>query len=213
MKKYYPIFLDLENRHCVVIGGGVIAERKVRALLSAGAFVRLISPTCTKSISCLHAKGRIELLSRRYAEGDLKGASLVFAATGSDAVNSKVREEALRLGIPLNVADNPQLCDFIVPSIVKRDPILIAISTSGVLPMLSKKLRQEIGEKLPADYVKYARLVGAFRKFLLENVTDNRRRREIMKRLGQEPVPEVAGMTLKEIKERFLPDKNRRAVE
>lgn len=203
---YYPLFFNLEGKLCIVVGGGRVAERKARSLLSASATVRLISPRITRGISGLCRPGKIEVLTREYREGDLAGASLVFAATNRDEVNRMVREECVRRGIPLNVADRPELCDFIVPSTVRRKPVIVAISTSGLLPMLSKRLRTEIIEKLTTDYVRYAKTVGAFRKFLLQHVKDSRRRREIMKRIGEVTVSEIAGMTFKEMKERFLPD-------
>ncbi len=207
--KYYPLFFDLKGKLCVVIGGGRVAERKARSLIRASACVRLISPRITKGISGLYERGKIGVVRREYREGDLAGAGLVFAATGLDEVNRMVREECIRRAIPLNVADRPELCDFIVPSVVRRKPVTIAISTSGLLPMLSKKLRKEVVERLTADYVAYAKVVGAFRKLLLREVKDGRQRREIMKRLGEAPVSEVAPMTVKELKERFLPNRER----
>lgn len=203
---YYPLFLNIEGRLCVVIGGGRVAERKVRGLLSASARVRVISPRITKGLLKLHEQGKVETALRPYRKGDLAGAALVVAATDSDDVNRKVREESAGLAIPLNVVDNPALCDFIVPSVVKKGPILIAISTSGSLPMLSKKLRQDIMEALSADYVAYARVVGRFRRFLLDHVKSPRQRREIMGRVAAAAVDDVAPMTLKEMKERFLSD-------
>ena len=153
---YYPLFLSLKDKLCVIVGGGSVAERKVRGLLRAGARVRVVSPNVTKGILTLGLQDRIEIRRREYRKGDLEGATLVFAATGMAPVNARMRKVALRLSIPLNVVDNPDLCDFIVPSVVRKDPILIAISTSGVLPMLSKKLRREMIEGLSADYGKYA---------------------------------------------------------
>jgi siroheme synthase-like protein len=200
----YPLFLDLRDRLCVVVGGGAVAARKVRALLAGGARVRLISPAVTKALSRLAGQGRIELTQREYRKGDLEGACLAFAATGREEVNSRVRAESQRLAVPLNVADEPDLCDFLVPSTVRRGPIIIAISTSGLLPMLSKKVRQEIAQYLTADHSAYARRVGSFRRYLLQNVKSPGLRREIMRRVGGADFREVARMSLREMKERFL---------
>lgn len=189
-----------------MVGGGAVAARKVRALLASGARVRLVSPALTKGLSRLGAEGKIDVLQREYREGDLEGASLVFSATGRDDVNMPVREESARLAVPLNVADNPGLCDFLVPSMIRKGPIQIAISTSGLLPMLSKKLRQEITRCLSADHAAYARKVGRFRRYLLENVKNPGARREIMKRVGGAALEEVARMSLREMKARFLPE-------
>lgn len=203
-ESYYPLFFRLAGKLCVVVGGGRVAERKARALLAAGARVRLISPKNTTGISGLHLQGRIELAARQYREGDLEGASLVFAATDDGEVNRQVREESLRLSIPLNAADSPDMCDFIVPSLIRKGPVLIAISTSGLLPLLSKKLRVEITKSLTSDYTAYARRVGLFRKYLLEHVENSRLRREIMKRVSKAGVRDVSRMTLGEMKKRFL---------
>lgn len=201
---YYPLFLSLKDKLCVVVGGGRVAERKVRGLLKAGARVRVVSPAVTRGILALGLQGRIEISRKEYREGDLEGAVLVFAATGIARINAIMREESLRLSVPLNVVDNPDLCDFIVPSVVRKHPILIAISTSGILPMLSKKLRMEMIGGLSADYGTYAKRVGAFRKFLMENVNDASRRKEILGRIGKAGIPEIARMSLKQMKERFL---------
>ncbi len=203
-ESYYPLFFRLTGTLCIVVGGGRVAERKARALLAAGAVVRLISPKVTGGLSGLHLQGRIELVARDYREGDLKGATLVFAATDKGEVNGRVREESRRLAIPLNAVDNPGMCDFIVPSLIRKGPLLIAISTSGVLPLLSKKLRVEITKSLTPDYTAYVRRVGAFRRYLLQNVENGRQRREIMKRVSEADIHEVSRMTLGEMKKRFL---------
>jgi siroheme synthase-like protein len=152
----------------------------------------------------LHRQGRIELAAREYREGDLEGAALVFAATDKGEVNRQVREESQRLAIPLNAADSPDMCDFLVPSLIRKGPLLIAISTSGLLPLLSKKLREEITKRLTPDYTAYARRVVVFRKYLLHNVENSRLRGEIMKRVSRADVREVSRMTLGKMKKRFL---------
>jgi siroheme synthase-like protein len=203
-ESYYPLFFRLAGTLCVVVGGGRVAERKARALIAAGARVRLISPTSTSGLSGLHRQGKIELLAREYREGDLEGAALVFAATDKGEVNRRVREESRRLAIPMNAADSPDMCDFVVPSLIRKGPLLIAISTSGLLPMLSKKLRLEITKNVTPDYAAYVRRVGLFRKYLLQNVEDSRLRRDIMKRVGKAEIRDVSRMTLGEMKKRFL---------
>jgi siroheme synthase-like protein len=203
-ESYYPLFFRLAGTLCVVVGGGRVAERKARALIAAGARVRLISPKSTSGLSGLHLQGKIELLARQYREGDLEGAALVFAATDKGEVNKQVREESRRLAIPLNAADSPDMCDFIVPSVIRKGPVLIAISTSGLLPLLSKKLRAEITRNVTPDYAAYARRVGLFRKYLLQHVEDSRLRRDIMKRVSRADLTDVSRMTLGEMKRRFL---------
>jgi siroheme synthase-like protein len=202
---FYPLFLDLTGKLCVVIGGGAVASRKVRALLAAGASVKLIGPEVTKGIARLAAEGKIALTLREYRKGDLEGAALVFAAAGKEEVARQVKAEAQRRGVPMNAADAPDLCDFLVPSTIRRGPITIAISTSGVLPMLSKKLRQEIARSLTADHAACARRVGAFRRYLLKHIESAGERRRVMARVARADLHDLARMSLAEMKRRFLP--------
>jgi len=204
MAPYYPLFLDLTDKLCIVVGGGAVAERKARGLLNAGARVRLISPEVTRGVRRLARQGRIEVVSREYQEGDLDGAALAIAATSASEVNMRVKEESKRLSIPLNVADSPDLGDFIVPSVVRKGPVVVAVSTSGLLPVLARRLKEEIDLKLSADYLPYARRVGAFRRILIETVHDPGKKREILERVGRADVSEVSRMTLREMKKRFM---------
>ena len=209
MAAYYPLFLSLTGKLCVVIGGGKVAERKVQGLLRAGARLRVISPAATKGIRRLWKRGKVEVLEREYREGDLEGAALAFAATDLEEINERVRLESIHRAIPLNVVDNPDQCDFIVPAVVRNGPVSIAISTSGLLPVLAKKLKKELAGVLGADYGAYVRRVGAFRKFLIEHVQDAGERMAILKRVTDADVAEVSRLSLKEMKKRFLEDKDR----
>lgn len=204
MAQYYPLFLDLAGKLCVVVGGGAVAERKVRGLLDAGARVRLISPKVTGGVLKLSRQGRIEVVQREYQAGDLNGAALAIAATNSSGVNARVAEESRRLSVPLNVTNSPDLGDFIVPAVVRKGPVVVAVSTSGLLPALARRLKEEIESRLSADLALYARRMGAFRRFLIENVHDPARKREILRRVGKADVSEVSRMTLREMKKRFL---------
>lgn len=204
MTPYYPLFLDLTDKLCIVVGGGAVAERKARGLLNAGARVRLISPEVTRGVRRLARQGRIEVVPREYQEGDLDGAALAIAATNVEEVNMRVNGESKRLSIPLNVADRPDLGDFIVPSVVRKGPVVVAVSTSGLLPVLARRLKEEIDLKLSADYLPYARRVGAFRRILIETVHDPGKKREILERVGRADISEVSRMTLREMKKRFI---------
>ncbi len=204
---YYPLFLDISDKLCIVLGGGKVAERKVSMLLQFKAKVKLISPKATKNLLKLSRAGKIEIVERAYRGGDLNGASLVFAATDRDEINRRIKKEAESNGIPINVADDPILCDFIVPSIVKKGPITIAISTSGTLPLLSKKLREQINDYITKDYVKYARLIGKFRKLLMTTVKDKQKRKVIMGKIDKVDYRELANMNIKAIVNRFLIEK------
>lgn len=204
MAPYYPLFLDLTDKLCIVVGGGAVAERKARGLLNAGARVRLISPEVTRGVRRLAGQGRIEVVPREYQEGDLDGAALAIAATNASEVNMRVKGESKRLSIPLNVADRPDLGDFIVPAVVRKGPVVVAVSTSGLLPVLARRLKEEIGLKLSADYLPYARRVGAFRRILIQTVHDPGKKREILRRVCRADVSEVSRMTLREMKKRFI---------
>jgi precorrin-2 dehydrogenase/sirohydrochlorin ferrochelatase len=204
MDLYYPIFLNLVDKLCIVVGGGRVAERKIRSLLRARARVRVVCLNVTKGVAQLAVENRIEVICRGYCQGDLEGGTLAFAATDNEKVNRQVQEDASRLSMPVNVADNPNLCDFIVPSLVRKDPVLIALSTSGLLPSLSKKLRQEVIEGIASDYPLYARRVGAFRRYLIGHVDNGRTRKRIMRNIAGVGVAEIVRMTLTEMKERFL---------
>ena len=202
--RYYPLFLDLTGKVCVVVGGGRVADRKVRALLTCGARVRVVSLRVCKSIRKLSEAKRIELLERAYETADLRDATLVFAATNDVLTNGRVSQDARERGIPVNVADSPDLCDFIVPAVIRREPIVIAISTSGTLPMLARRLREEIGRQLSKDHARYTMKVGRLRKLLMERVGDRKKREKILKKINEVSIAELAAMSMKELRERFL---------
>jgi siroheme synthase-like protein len=201
---HYPLFLDISGKSCIVIGGGKIAERKVAMLLKFNADVKVISPKITAILSKLSGSGKIEIIEREYKDGDLDGASLIFAATNRKEINESIKKEAAMKSIPVNVVDDPVLCDFIVPSIVKKGPIVIAVSTSGVLPSLSKKLRKEISAYITEDYIKYVNIIGNFRKHLINNVKERKKRAEIMAEISKTDMKDLINMNTKEIKSRFL---------
>ena len=135
---FLPVFLDIRRRNTVVIGGGDVAARKVDLMLRAGARVDVVSPELCASLQRKADDGQIRYTARPYAEGDLSGARLVVAATDNEEVNRQVARDAEGLGIPVNVADNPEIGSYIVPSIVDRSPVLVAVSTGGASPVLAR---------------------------------------------------------------------------
>ena len=145
-RRFYPIFLDVADRRAVVVGGGKVAYRKAAALLEAGASVTAVAPEFDERLRTLS----VERIEREYREGDLEGAILAFAATNQRAVNAQVAREAKADGIPVNVADAPGECDFIVPARIRRGGIQVAISTSGANPSLAASIRGAV-EKLLDD--------------------------------------------------------------
>ncbi len=148
----HPIFVDLAGQPVVVIGGGAVAERKIEILIESGARVRVVSPEVTDLVARWAEAGRIAVERRGYRAGDLDGARLAYAATSDPRVNESIRDEARRAGIWLNVVDQPDLCDFITPALVRRGDLTIAVSTNGRVPGLSKKIRQELEQQYGPDY-------------------------------------------------------------
>ncbi len=146
MSRYYPAYLDLTGRRCVVIGAGEVAERKVAQLLASGADVTLVSPSATAELERLAGAGEVRWIKRAYVRGDLAGTALAIAATDDEAVNRAVHAEAEREKTLLNVVDVPSLCGFIAPSVVERGPVTVAISTAGTSPALARKLRELMGD-------------------------------------------------------------------
>lgn len=175
-RQYYPVLLDLRERRCVVVGGGEVAERKVRALLACGAEVVVVAPETTQAIGDFARQGRITLLSKTYESEDLAGAWLVIAA-GPPDINAAVAGDAERERIPINVVDDPARCDFIVPAVVRRGPVLIAVSSQGTSPALSRRLREQIEEQIGPEYGELAELLGRLRPEVLRVGDEDARRR------------------------------------
>ena len=160
----YPAILLLEGRLAVVIGGGQVAERKVRTLLDAGAKVRVVSSEVTKGIRKRADSGDIELVERRYERGDLAGSAAAVAATDDEAVNRGVFAEATEAGIPVNVVDNVSLCTFIAPSIIRRGDLVVAISTGGAAPALAVRIRERLEREFGEEYARFLTLMAELRE-------------------------------------------------
>jgi len=213
---FYPIFLNLEGRPCLVVGGGKVAERKALALVKAGAEVTVISPTLTKALKALvepttkkpenspktaqkscksHKKGKksekagspekpvdstkIRHIKRDYAFGDAEGYNLIVSATDNIGVSRLVHSDAFECGVLLNVADQPGLCDFIMPSVVDRGALKVAISTSGKSPYLASAMREMLEMSLPETLAPFVELLGAVRIKLLKEGANSDKKTEI----------------------------------
>ena len=165
---YYPIFLELNGRSCVVIGGGGVAERKVEDLLAMGARVTVISPVITDALRGLLAHGSIRHVERAYQEGDLADSDLVFAATEDRAVNAAAFREACARRIWINSADDAAHCDFILPGLVRRGDLAVAVSTGGVSPAATRAIREELDDYFTGDYARFVQIAGEVRRRLRE---------------------------------------------
>jgi precorrin-2 dehydrogenase/sirohydrochlorin ferrochelatase len=185
---YYPSFLNLIGKRAVVIGGGRVAERKILTLLKADARVTVISPQLTKRIEKEKRKNNIKHISRHYRKGDLKNAFIIIAATDSQAINKHISEDALCL---VNVVDAPSLCNFIVPSVVKRGPLTIAISTSGVSPAFSKSIRKELEKLYSSEFSRYLKFLEKFRKKAKKEIPDKTKRAAFLKSLASKEMIEM----------------------
>lgn len=150
--QYYPVYLDLRGRACVVVGGGEVATRKVESLLEAGARVTVVSPGMTPPLAALAETHEIVHHPRPYRTGDLAGAALAFAATDDETVHAAIAADAAAAGVLLNVVDRPRLCSFIVPAVVRRGPVAIGISTGGASPALARRMRQELEASIGPEY-------------------------------------------------------------
>lgn len=166
MASYYPVYLDIKGRSCVIIGGGEVAERKVHGLLDCGAKVSLISPEVTSGIREMAQGGSLQLETREYRKGDLKGAFLAIAATDRREVNEAIAKEAALEKVVLNVVDNAPLCTFIAPSVVSRGDVTVAVSTGGASPALARKLRESLEASETMEYAHLTGILSSARKEL-----------------------------------------------
>jgi siroheme synthase-like protein len=163
---YYPIFLEMKDRRCVVIGGGAVAERKAEGLVAVGANVTVIAPGITDGLKGLLKQGAIRHVAREYQAGDRAGYDLVFVATDNSEINAAVSNEARCLRIWVNSADDPDHCDFILPAVIRRGDLAVAVSTGGVSPAVTRAVREELDEYFNADYARFVQIAGEVRREL-----------------------------------------------
>ena len=163
---YYPIFLELKDRRCLVVGGGTIAQRKIEGLLAAGASVTVIAPTLTQELQRSLAAGEIACLQREYEEGDIKDYELCMVATDDGAVNAQLFAEGRSHGVWVNASDDPINCDFILPAVIRRGAITVAASTGGTSPALARRLREELEAYLTEEMPALADLLAEVRRDL-----------------------------------------------
>ena len=186
MNRLYPIFLKLEGRLCAVVGGGVVAARKAEALLECGARLRIIAPEAADEVKAWSAEGRVEWRRRALQPGDLDGACLIVASSDDEEANRAVFDEARRLGVPCNVVDVPELCDFFVPSTVRRGDVKLAISTNGQSPALAAALRRKLETDLPGELAEWVEQAGQLREKVRQACPGgSHKRMETMKKLTQ----------------------------
>jgi siroheme synthase-like protein len=180
---FYPLFLDLNGRPVLVVGGGVVAERKVDSLLEAGASVTLVSPDVTPHLRALERAGSIRIVPREFIDADLEGKLLAISATDNAAVQEQVARDARARNVLINTVDQPALCDFIVPAVVRRGDVVLAISTSGKSPALAAALRAKFDGMITEDLARVAEVLGRARSEVHARFTDPGKRKEIFERI------------------------------
>jgi precorrin-2 dehydrogenase/sirohydrochlorin ferrochelatase len=167
--KYYPVFWNIAGKKCVVVGGGEVAERKVKRLLESGAEVFIISPQLTPELTRLNEESIISHIAKEYSSEYIYGAALVVGATDDEKTNAAISSDARSKGIPVNIVDDPQKCDFILPSLVERGDLTIAIGTGGKSPALARHLREELESKYGKEYEIFLNILGRLRTKMAKN--------------------------------------------
>jgi len=167
--RYYPVNLDIEDRNCLVVGGGSVGARKAQSLLNCGAYVIVVSPKIEEKLKELLGCSRLRWTQRNYRPSDLDGVFLVIGATDDDVLNRSIHKEAGQRNILCNIADRPEICDFTLPAVVGRGDLTIAISTSGKSPAFAKHLKEEIAGQYGEEYAEFLRLMGEIRRRLLKD--------------------------------------------
>lgn len=185
---YYPIMIDLAGKKCLIVGGGHVAYRKALSLLDAGAEITVISPEICSELEQID---NITIKKRPYRTGDIKDFVLVFAATGDSALNAEISEDATKMGRQVNVVDDPELCSFIVPAIIRRGSLLIAITTSGKSPALAKKIRLEMEREYGPEYAEFVDLLGEIRDEVKKRYTTQQDREAVFDRLIESGILQV----------------------
>lgn len=187
---FLPLFLNIKNKSCLVVGGGEVAARKVNLLRKAGGNVTVVAPELCPGLLKLSAASEIIHHARQFEQADLSGAVLVIAATDNAGINQMVSEQAERLNIPVNVVDQPKLCSFIVPSIIDRSPVIAAVSTGGASPVLARIIRTRLETLIPSGYGRLADLANRFRSRVKERFENSPERRRFWEKVLNSGVAE-----------------------
>jgi len=188
---YLPLFTRINSKTCLVVGGGTVALRKAGALARAGATLRVVAPAISEELKALCGETGGEIAEREYTDTDLDGVMLVIAATDNEQLNQRVSASAQARNILVNVVDQPELCSVILPSIIDRSPLIVAVSSGGRSPVLARLLRAKLESTIPAGYGRLADLLGQFRDKVRARIPDFDRRRDFWEQVLQGPIAEL----------------------
>jgi precorrin-2 dehydrogenase/sirohydrochlorin ferrochelatase len=184
-QRFYMACLDLRDRSCLVVGGGTIAAEKVKGLLDCEARVTVVAPRIAEAIKKLP----VTLQVRAFEPTDLDGQLLVIAATDDRSVNEAVSVAAAARSLLCNVADDPELCSFILPAIVRHDPILVGVSTGGASPALAQRIRSDIAQVVGPEHARLARQLAALRPWAKRTLPTYEERRDYFQALVAKALP------------------------
>lgn len=188
---YLPVFLNIRDQSCLLAGGGDVALRKASLLARAGGRLLVVAPEVNPALLELVERNGGEVRRRSFAGEDMDEAALVIAATDDETLNERISVLAKQRGLPVNVVDRPALCSFIVPAVVDRSPVVVAVSTGGSSPVLTRQLKEKLEIMLPGAYGRLATMLGGFRERVKQQIGDFGRRTRFWERLLQGPMPEM----------------------
>ncbi len=174
--RYFPFFFDLRGRRALVAGGGEVAQRKAELLARAGAEVVVVAPQLNGELARLALCSGGEARRKRFAVADLRGCTIAVSASGDEGLNRRVFAAARKRGVPVNVVDCPELCDFIFPAVVDRSPVVAAVSSGGASPVLARRLRARLEEQIPPRTSALAEWLGSWRDTVRDALPAERRR-------------------------------------
>ncbi len=183
MKALYPIFLKLDQKNILIVGGGFIAAQKIHSLLDTGCIITVVSPCICKEIQYWASDNRLAVIKREFQTRDLQNIDVVFAATNEPRTNEEIRKEANKKKILINAVDDPENCDFYVPSIIRRGPLAIAISTQGECPGFARLLRKKLEKMIPTIYGDFLVFIGQLRRNAKNVCTDTKLRQSVTKEM------------------------------
>jgi precorrin-2 dehydrogenase/sirohydrochlorin ferrochelatase len=191
LMRYYPVNLDVRRRNCLVVGGGSVAERKVRTLLECEAQITVITLGATETLRTIWQDGRIELVFKGYQSSDLDGRFLVIGATDDEQVNQAVSRDCASRCILCNIADRPEVCTFVLPAIMCRGDLVIAVSTSNKSPAVAKYIRQAMEKEFGPEYATLLNLMGAIRQRFMAEAKSPEAHKDLFGRLLAEGLVEM----------------------